>query len=543
MSESEEKFKFEQLLTIFLEDQLDGDELKDFRKLLLENPEYSDMLTEQLEEDQILKLYQDHQSKRDDFVKNFESAIQTQNDEFSERVVQYTRYNSIKKPNRSYQIALLATAACLLVSVLYIFTNLLKTEEDFNLNVALVTHCEGESNLAISPGDSLQPGIFELKSGMADLTFYRGARLSVVAPAKLEIIDHKSVKCLQGKIRAIVPAVAKGFTVYTPDSKVIDLGTEFGMEVSSNGESKVHVFDGEVEAYSTKNNSQDKRLIVAGQSLKPATGEIAEANLGLLGEFSKLSSARQKLELERLQKWEKLHERHLNDSRLLVYYDFENEDDAIGILKNKSQAGKALDAAMVGTMWSAGPWMGKSALEFVKTSDRLRIYVPGEHKTLSLVCWVRVDALMPELTSLMLSDGYEAGDLHWQINKSQTIQFGLRQNEGVQKCHAENYFTRKNLGKWIHLAVTIDLENKVVCQYKNGRKILEKRVEVDSPVSIGYASIGNWDNGKSKIGYKNFMRNLNGAMAEFMIYKTCLTGDEIRELALLNSKDPKITYF
>ena len=91
--------------------------------------------------------------------------------------------------------------------------------------------------------------------------------------------------------------------------------------------------------------------------------------------------------------------------------------------------------------------------------------------------------------------------------------------------------------------MTIDLDNKVVKQFKNGRKILEKKVETNTPVKIGYASIGNWDNGKSNIGYKNFMRNLNGAMAEFMIYNTALSGPEIRELALLNLKEAKVTFF
>jgi hypothetical protein len=504
--------------------------------MVIGNYEFSKMLKSQLEEDQILTLFKGHKNQEDDFVDKLKSAIQTQNDEFSDKVVQYTRYNSIKKPNRVYQIALLATAACLCVAILYIFSNLKPLEEDFDLNVALVTHFEGEASLALTQGDSLQPGTLELKSGMMDLTFYRGARLSVVAPAKLEILDHMSVKCIQGKIRAIVPAVAKGFTVYTPDSKVIDLGTEFGLEVSSKGESRVHVFDGEVEAYSVKENDPNKKLIVAGQSLKPSTGEISEANLGLLGEFSQLSSARLKKDIQRAQQWEELHKRHLKDPRLIVYYDFENDDSSLGVLKNKSMGGHDLDAARVGTMWSNGPWMGKSALGFVKTSDRLRIYVPGKHKTLTLACWVRVDSL-PELTSLMLSDGYEAGDLHWQINQNETIQVGLKQNERVLKCHAENYFSKNNFGKWTHLAVTIDLENKVVRQYKNGRKILERDVRADTEVEIGYASIGNWDNGKTKIGYKNFMRNLNGAMAEFMIYKTSLSEIEIRELALLQVKD------
>ncbi len=56
-------------------------------------------------------------------------------------------------------------------------------------------------------------------------------------------------KCRFGQMRVHVPPHARGFKLMTPDAKVVDLGTEFGLKVSDSGKSDVHVFDGEVEVY------------------------------------------------------------------------------------------------------------------------------------------------------------------------------------------------------------------------------------------------------------------------------------------------------
>ena len=55
--------------------------------------------------------------------------------------------------------------------------------------------------------------------------------------------------CHAGRLRALVPPQARGFSVTGPQFKLVDLGTEFGMEVASAGGSKVQVFDGEVELH------------------------------------------------------------------------------------------------------------------------------------------------------------------------------------------------------------------------------------------------------------------------------------------------------
>ena len=58
------------------------------------------------------------------------------------------------------------------------------------------------------------------------------------------------------------------FTIKTPSAIVTDLGTEFGVEVSKNGDSECHVFQGSVETVALNNGKPDAQpsRLVAGQT-------------------------------------------------------------------------------------------------------------------------------------------------------------------------------------------------------------------------------------------------------------------------------------
>ena len=67
----------------------------------------------------------------------------------------------------------------------------------------------------------------------------------------------------QGKVRALVPKPAQGFRVHTASGDVVDLGTEFALEVTED-HADVHVLDGEVEWHP---RSRPLRRLVDGESL------------------------------------------------------------------------------------------------------------------------------------------------------------------------------------------------------------------------------------------------------------------------------------
>jgi hypothetical protein len=84
-----------------------------------------------------------------------------------------------------------------------------------------------------------------LLTGVAQITFESGATSIIEGPAQLTLCSN-SIELNRGRVSAVVPKSASGFSVLTPSSEVIDLGTEFGVSVEDNGTSEVHVFSGEV---------------------------------------------------------------------------------------------------------------------------------------------------------------------------------------------------------------------------------------------------------------------------------------------------------
>jgi len=83
---------------------------------------------------------------------------------------------------------------------------------------------------------------------------------------------------LSGAMTAHVPPAARGFTIESPQGKVIDLGTEFALAVDDKGTTDVYVISGVVEAYADAANSksflslqekQSARIDVEGVALTP----------------------------------------------------------------------------------------------------------------------------------------------------------------------------------------------------------------------------------------------------------------------------------
>ena len=121
----------------------------------------------------------------------------------------------------------------------------------------------------------LYPGEIILESGITAIEFYSGARVILEGPAILELTSENSAILREGRIRAQVPPQACGFSVSTPQIEVIDLGTEFGMNIEEDGHlTEVHCFSGLVDIYEDAMSQNPKAL----RSLE--SGEMARTDRG-----------------------------------------------------------------------------------------------------------------------------------------------------------------------------------------------------------------------------------------------------------------------
>jgi hypothetical protein len=84
---------------------------------------------------------------------------------------------------------------------------------------------------------------YVLTTGLVQL-HGRGVELVIEAPAEFRLRYDRVVELTHGRLLARVNEDGHGFIVSTPFVEVLDLGTVFGVNVSSGGETAVHVYSG-----------------------------------------------------------------------------------------------------------------------------------------------------------------------------------------------------------------------------------------------------------------------------------------------------------
>jgi hypothetical protein len=382
-------------------------------------------------------------------------------------------------------------------------------------------------------GAPLEPGWLRLRSGLAQIVFYSGARVVIEGPAEFQIVSPTETSFRNGKLIAGVPPQARGFRVSTPQMNVTDLGTAFGLDVKER-RTELHVFKGTVEFQSTAGAMK--------QTLKEGTGAVTEKSRAsiLVTADSKGFASLFELQLKSSAAGVLRHEQSRaassrldEDPSLLVHFDFEQTDASEWRLPNTSNRKNAApDGTIVGCQWTEGRWPDKHALEFRSVNDRVRLDVPGEYESLTLATWVRVQGLDRQINSLFMSDGFEAGTVHWSVRQDGVLALTAIGSEprDHQICISPPALTLNQFGLWVHLAVVIDGGGKQVVHYLNGVPASEHALNIKPPFRVGVAELGNW-NAKGFPKNDPFMiRNFGGAMDEFCLFGRALRAEEIRAL-------------
>jgi hypothetical protein len=430
-------------------------------------------------------------------------------------------------------------AACLALTVTaaaYFWSRPTPVSEPTTAAVAVLTRAVdvqwSEPSKAYRIGAALAPGWLRLRTGLAQVEFFNGARVLLEGPAELQLVSASQAFFRHGRLSAEVPPQAVGFTVDTPQVNVVDRGTAFGLDVTGDG-AEVHVFKGEVTA-GKQRLKEGEAVTVAGdgQSRRMPATPVAFPSVA---EFERRSSeAQQRL----LAAWRGAARERNADSALLLRFDFESFPASRALPNVAARGELAGDGTIVGCEQTEGRWPGKGALGFHSVGDRVRIHVPGQLRSVTLAAWVRVDGLDRTFNSLVMSQGYDAGALHWQINQQGVVHIGVR---GSDKSSTHDYgtpvvFTPDRFGRWTHLAVVFDADAGQVTHYVDGAPAA--RLPIRSPVAlqIGYADIGNWSVGKHSTIYP--VRHFSGRMDELAVFSRALADGEIQELYQTSAPQP-----
>ena len=409
-----------------------------------------------------------------------------------------------------------ALAVAVAAAVLIWFTG----EPDEPRGVAVVTRTAAARWSGASPavGAPLSPGPLVLASGLAQVDLYSGATLVLEGPAAIDLLDERSARFHHGRIRSRVPKPAQGLRISLPGGEVVDLGTEFGLDVQRGGAGEIHVFDGAVDwhrdgAVTRLGKGQALRLDRRGD--RP----IVADDRAFADPQRLVATAALDVE-QRRRAWTVERDKLQRDPALLLYFDFQETGGWGQSLRNRAAAAwQAPDGAIVGGRWVAGRFPDTRALEFKRPSDRVLVNIPGQHRAFSIAAWVRFDGLDNRYNALVHTDGWSEGSVHAHITHDGRIALALRNRERVM---SSTRIGRAHLGRWIHLAWVWEGPGGHASFYRDGRLDGSTPIASRGEVSLGSAQIGNWDREH---------RNLNGQIDEILILGRPLAAREIAAMA------------
>jgi hypothetical protein len=392
---------------------------------------------------------------------------------------------------------------------------------------------------ALRVGSALEPGWLRLESGLAQVVFYSGARLVIEGPAELELVSPGEAVCPTGRLLAEVPQPARGFRLRTAQVNVLDLGTAFGID-ATRSRTEVHVFKGKVELLSgttSKQSLAEKQAAVVEGNTPPRLGAANASAFASLFEFQQRSLASEAFRYER---WQFANARLNQDPSLVVHLDFQDLSGMDWTLRNAAERNLSVpEATIVGCQRGEGRWREKHALEFQSVSDRVRLTVPGEFESLTLLAWVRVSGLDREFNSLFMCDGFEPGTIHWLIRNDGVLGltvFGPGTGN-YQILPSPTVITHHTFGTWLHLAVVLSGKAGEVVHYVNGSPVSRHAVRFGPPFRLGSAELGNWNVTSGPNPPPSLIRNLSGSLDEFELFSRALNDAEVHDLYVKGKPD------
>lgn len=161
---------------------------------------------------------------------------------------------SRKRVPVSVWVSFMAAAAMLLIIAVV-------SMKSPQIEVATVADCvdvKMSSALPLQKGTRLRMSAepVVLRRGIVKIESDKGVQVVIEAPAEFRFLNADEITLTCGRLTAFVPDSGSGFAVRTNNSKIIDLGTRFGVYADFRGQTELHMFEG-------------KTVVIAGQDSHP----------------------------------------------------------------------------------------------------------------------------------------------------------------------------------------------------------------------------------------------------------------------------------
>ena len=444
------------------------------------------------------------------------------------------KYNSMRHRLVFFQVL----AACLAIASVIAFMNTKEIIKEVEVvktvkeKIPLATVSQVSENIKWSSekkkvGDLIADEEIILESGQLIITYNHGAEVKIEGPAHYSLVSLELAEMKYGQLAAKVPEAAQGFTIEAPKAAIVDLGTEFALNVTKEGKSQVYVYEGEV--VSSLLNSDGTTLINAnlygneGIEIDSATETVSDLNGSK--NFIRVDQKSENA-LNISQNYVDMVKRH----KPLAYWRFENIQN--GKIKNEmsSELNGVLtkDAQIENNKFTVkkgrigGFFVDQPIENFNLKNYTIELWLNAEERGSDMSL---VSIMAPEVKDSR--EGYDHlvyTQLMSNNNRLRSRHFDFRYSHRYPATHnvGKNAFAGEAYipGKWYHM-VCVRNDNSFSL-YLNGelkQTVSEKANNDDRPYLFFMG----------KIDPLRTMRQFIGQIDEVAIYKRALSQDEILE--------------
>ena len=453
-----------------------------------------------------------------------------------------------RKISKINVFTLIVSAAAMLFIILFIkyAPENKSVYEVATLNAAVGARWSDSDNL-LKSGDRICAGeTFFLDEGLLEIVTDNGVDLILEGPAEFDFKKEGDLSLERGKVYAIVPTQGIGFTVNTPTSKIIDLGTEFGVEANTLGSTETHVYKGKVTLMASNSSfKKSASAVTEGQArlIKPdGTIQIAPVDNHLFVQKEEFMVNIRASQGSGYDRWLAYSYKLRRNPDLVAYYTFEKDESQPDVLENKAivtegRLNGELYSALGGPLpsWTKGRWPQKSALHFNR-SDRQVVVVPSDkivqiNGPITLAAWVRCSEPKEGGHIVSCRQPNDRGNYQFGYKSPRPedewtgkLQFARVGDSSSGKLVKDRVFSEQTFDispQWRFVAVTHD--DKTVKFYVDGRYIEShdfdfQQAPVNAELVIGADRV------------EGDPTRFKGDMDELMIFNRVLNTDEIGEI-------------
>jgi hypothetical protein len=159
------------------------------------------------------------------------------------KVPQEKIVRNVKKP---FVVLSLVSLAAMVLFIISIQLSPVSPREVATLADSMnASYADGKSDLSTGTRIKTDNGLISQERGIVKWLYDSNVEVVIEAPAKYEFKSAEELHLYSGRVFAKVPPSGRGFTISTKLSKVVDLGTQFGVIADADGDTEVHVFKGQ----------------------------------------------------------------------------------------------------------------------------------------------------------------------------------------------------------------------------------------------------------------------------------------------------------